>query len=256
MPSDAFSSHLVVYSTCKNSNITINIPVNSTGLQVYPVWHIQFFGSGSFTFSVNGSIVETGTSIGSYDITYTWNNTSGNVTNAVMVFQGVAYFFHDKIIGSLSSERIMSVFIVSSCSNQNQYLSVSSGQSGILMYPDWTITLQSTQATNYSIYINNKEVHSGSFAGQKEISENITTNTVTVSISIGKKIFNYPNEFVAHISIVKYYGPKPPPLQYTLSEYEFGIARAFVASAFAIIIALFTARKYLLEKERREVIRI
>jgi hypothetical protein len=31
---------------------------------------------------------------------------------------------------------------------------------------------------------------------------------------------------------------------------------AFVASAFAIIIALFTARKYLLEKERREIIRI
>ena len=85
---------------------------------------------------------------------------------------------------------------------------------------------------------------------------NVSGSSATVTIGLGNKIFKYSNEIIATVPIQKYYGPKPPPLQYTLSEYEYGIARAFVASAFAIIIALFTARKYLLEKERREVIRI
>ena len=85
---------------------------------------------------------------------------------------------------------------------------------------------------------------------------NVSGSSATVTIGLGNKIFKYSNEIIATVPIQKYYGPKPPPLQYTLSEYEYGIARAFVASAFAIIIALFTARKYLLEKERWEVIRI
>jgi hypothetical protein len=255
-PSDAFPTHLIVYSTCRNSNITVNVPDNSTGLEVYPVWDIQFFGSGSFTFSVNGSVVESGTSVGSYNIIYNWNNTSGNVTNAVIVFQGVSYRFDDKTIGPLSSQLVESVSIVSSCSNQHQYLSVSSGQSGALMYPDWTIAMQTTQKTNYSIFVNSKEVHSGSFIGSKTISVNITSNTATVAIALGKKVFNYPNEVVAHISIVKYYGPKPPALAYTTAQYEEGLAKAFVASLFGLLVALLLVRKYVIEKEKREVLMV
>ncbi len=247
------SRHVVVFSTCTAGEEDLFVPVNSTGLLVYPVWHIQFIGSGSFSLSVNGSVVETGTSVGSYNITYNWQNRSGNVTHAVIVFNGIFYYFDDKTIGPLSSQRIESVSIVSSCSNQNQYLSVQSGQSGVLMYPDWTITLQSTQTTNYSIFINSKEVHSGSFIGTKAISENITSNTATVAISLGKKVFNYPNEVVAHISIVKYYGPKPPALAFTASQYEFGIARAFVASLFALMVSLLSVRKWVIEREKREV---
>ena len=124
------------------------------------------------------------------------------------------------------------------------------------MYPHWIVTMQSTTNESYSVYLNGKELMFGYVYGSKTVDFNVSGSSATVTIGLGNQVYKYPNELVAKIPIQKCYGPKPPPLQYTLSEYEFGIARAFVASAFAIIIALFTARKYLLEKERREVVRI
>ena len=250
------SPHVTVCSTYKSSIQDLYVPVNSSGIQVYPDWHVYLYGSGNFDFSVNGSTVESGVSLGVFNFSYTWNLPGGAYANATLTFQGVSYRFSDIITGPLSNRVIQSVTVSSSYSGQDQFLTVQPGVSGALMYPHWIVTMQSTTNESYSVYLNGQELMSGYVYGSKTVDFNISGSSATVTIGLGNQVYKYPNELVATIPIQKYYGPKPPPLQYTLSEYEFGIARAFVASAFAIIIALFTARKYLLEKERREVIRI
>ena len=250
------SPHVTVYSTYGSSNQELYVPVNTSGTEAYPDWHVYLYGAGSFDFSVNGSTVESGVSLGAFNFTYIWNLPGGAYANATLVFSGITYTFKTIITGPLSNRVIQSVTVSSSYSGQDQFLTVAPGTSGALMYPHWIVNMQSTQNVSYSIYLNGQNLMSGYVYGSKTVDFNVSGSSATVTIGLGKQVYKFPNELIATIPIQKYYGPKPPPLQYTLSEYEYGIARAFVASAFAIIIALFTARKYLLEKERREVVRI
>lgn len=249
------SGHVVVYSTIANSNDLLYIPVNSTNVQAYPVWHVYLFGSGSFSFKANGTTVETGVSLGACNFTYSWH-TYDKYANASLVFSGVTYSFHAILSGILTRHEVESVSIVSSYPGQKQYLSVSPGQSGALMYPHWMVTFISTENTSYSINVNGQTIQSGTVVGTQTIDFNITGSTASVIIGLGTHVYKYPDEIIASTPIQKYYAPKPPSLAYTVSQYELGIAKAFVASGFAIAIALFTARKYLLEKEKREVMRI
>ena len=250
------SSHVIVYSTYASSSEDLYVPVNSSGISVYPDWHIYLYGAGTFSFLVNGTIAESGDSLGAMNFTYVWNLPGGSWANATLVFAGTTYTFNTIITGPLSNQVVLSVSVSSSYAGQNQFLTASPGTSGALMYPDWHVVLQSTQNVSYTVYVNNQEILSGSVIGSKTVNFNISGSTATVTIGLGNKVFSFPHELISSIPIQKYYGPAPPSLQYTLSQYEYGIARAFVASIFAVMIALFTARKYLLEKEKREVVRI
>ena len=250
------SPHVQIFSTFGSSSQELFVPVNSSSTDVYPDWHIFLFGTGSFTFSVNGTVVETGQSVSDYNLTYDFNVPGNTRVNASLQFMGTTYSFSDIIVGPLSSHPVTSVQVSSSMKGQNQFLSVKPGQSGVLMYSNWTITMISSQESNYEIYLGGSLQKNGTIAGTDTVFLNITGSSASVTVQIGSNVYHFDNEIIARVPLQKYYGPKPPPLQYTLSEYEYGIARAFVASAFAIIIALLTARKYLLEKERREVVRI
>lgn len=249
------SPHVLVYSTYDNSSEYLYVPVNSSGLQTYPDWHVFLYGSGSFSFMVNGTTMVSGVSLGAFNFTYNWNS-GEKYANATLVFDGVTYTFSSILTGQLTNQEIEQVSVSSSYPGQDQFLTVSPGISGALMYPHWTVSMESTQNLSFTINVNGQNIDSGHFKDSKIVDFNVSGSSATVTIGIGSKVFRYPNEIIATVPIQKYYGPKPPPLQYTLAEYEYGIARAFVASAFAILIALFTARKYLLEREKREVLRI
>ena len=250
------SPNVEVYSTYDNSSEYLYVPVNSSGIQVYPDWHVYLYGSGKFDFFVNGISVESGDSVGAFNFTYVWNLPGGSYANATLIFQGTSYSFADIITGPLSNRVIQSVSVSSSYAGQDQFLTVAPGTSGALMYPHWIVTMQSSQNVSYSVYVNGQDLMSGYVYGSRTVDFNISGSSATVIIGLGSHVYKFSNEIIATVPIQKYYGPKPPALQYTLAQYEYGIARAFVASAFAILIALLTARKYLLEKERREVIRI
>ena len=250
------SQHVSIYSTFSGKNEELYVPVNSSGILVYPDWHIWLYGSGSFTFSSNGTTIETGVSLGTFDFSYTFPGPSGSTANASLVFQGVTYTFSDTIIGPLSHHVIESVSVSSSYPGQDQFLTLSPGISGGLMYPHWVATLQSSENESYSILVNGQQIASGTVVGTKTVDFNVTGNVTSVSIGLGTHVYKYPDDTIATVPIQKYYGPKPPTLQYTFAEYEYGIIKAFVASLFAVVIALFTGKKYLVEKERREVIRI
>lgn len=248
------SRHVVVFSSESGSNYLLYVPLNGTDTPAYVDWHIFLYGSGSFDFIINGSIIESGVSLGAFNFTYRWPAIS--YANATLVFGGIHYSFHAILTGILTNQVIENVQVSSSYTGQDQFLTVASGVSGALMYPHWIALLESTQNVSYTINVNGQTVMSGHIIGSKRVDFNVSSSTVSVIIGIGSKVYKYPNEIIATVPIQKYYGPKPPPLAYTLVQYEYGIARAFVASIFAIVISLFTARKYLLEKERREVMRI
>ena len=247
------SQHVSIYSTFSGKNEELYVPVNSSGILVYPDWHIWLYGSGSFTFSSNGTTIETGVSLGTFDFSYTFPGPSGSTANATLVFQGITYSFSDTIIGPLSHHVIESVSVSSSYPGQDQFLTLAPGISGGLMYPHWVATLQSSENESYSILVNDQQIDSGTVVGTKTVDFNVTGNVTSVSIGLGTHVYKYPDETIATVPIQKYYGPKPPTLQYTFAEYEFGIIKAFVASLFAVVIASFSVRKWVVEHEKREV---
>ena len=97
---------------------------------------------------------------------------------------------------------------------------------------------------------------SGNVSGIREISYVIPNGTsrISISVSVGHNDWNYPNELVSSLPVSKYYGPRPPALQYTYLQIQMAIAKGFIAAIFGIAIAMFTARKFILEKEKREAI--
>ena len=121
------------------------------------------------------------------------------------------------------------------------------------MFPTWTVAFHSTQRLNYSIYVKGKLVESGSVIGNKNVSFNVSGSSVSVQVILGTKTYSYPNELISSVPIEKYYGPKPPAALYTLTQYEYGIARAFVASLFTVLVLLLSERKIIIEREKREV---
>ena len=148
------------------------------------------------------------------------------------------------------------VFISSSLPGQSQYLSVPQNTSGALLYPDLSIKIIASVNSSYDVYIDGKIISSGNVSGIKDIPYVIPNGTskVSISVGVGQTDWNFPNEVVSSIPVSKYYGPKPPALQYTYLQIQMAIAKGFVSAIFGIAIAMFTARKFILEKEKREAI--
>ena len=155
-----------------------------------------------------------------------------------------------------SQSNISYVFLSSSLPGQSQFLTVSDNVSGALLYPDLAFKLISSAPSPYSIYSNGKIVSSGNVSGEKSVSYIIPNGTSKVSLSVqmGNHVWNYPNELVSSLPVSKYYGPRPPAALYTYFQYEEAIVKGFVAGIFGVAIAMFSGRKYILEKEKREAI--
>lgn len=231
------SVHVVIYSTYSGSQYDIYVPVNSTGVSVYPVWHIQLYGKGSFSFIVNSTQVESGFSLGTFNLSYTF---TGKQAVATLDFDG-KYTFNDIITPELTDHNIQSVQVYSCYPGQAQYLTVQNGVSGALMYTHWVATMQSTQNVSYSIYVGGQSLASGYFVGTKDISFNVTGSAATVTIGVGKVVYRYPSESISSVPISRYYGPKPPSYTATLLDEIYaalkgviGLFPAFVLSYFGI----------------------
>lgn len=248
------SPHVMVYSSCGSSKDILLVPLNSSGIDVFPLWQIYFFGTGHFKLTVNNSVVNSGNSVGSFQISYNWIGEQGNRTSAVLQFDSVNYSFNDILSGPLNNQVLHSVVVTSTLKGQNQVLSAQANKSGLLMYPAWKVDFESTQKLNYSIFLNGKEIYSGSSIGSRNISFNVSGSSISVQVILGTHTYSYPNELISSIPIQKYYGPKPPAALYTYYQYETALVKGFVAALFGVAIAMFSGRRYILEKEKREAI--
>lgn len=249
--------HVLIYTTYTSPTQDFFLPANSTGMLAFPDWHVSLYGSGNFIFNVNGVTVESGDSIDAFNFTYTFTSPAGAIVNATVTFQGVVYHYSkEQITGPVSNKQVCSVTVESTYGNSPQTLTVNAGQSGMLMYPHWIVDMQTTQNETYTIYEDGAQILSGHVDGSRTVQFNVTGNSTTVLVGLGSHVYKYDNEPIARTALNKYYAPAPPTLAYTLAQYEDGIVKAFVASFFALMIALFVARKFVLEKEKREVIRV
>ena len=246
------SPHVQIYSSCQDGTQYLYVPLNSSGISVFPLWQIYLYGNGDFKLTVNNTVVESGVVVDSIHIKYDWITGKGNRTSAILNFDNTNYTFDDILSGPLNDQVIQSVTVTSVLKGQNQVLAAESNVSGDLMFPTWTVAFHSTQRLNYSIYIKGKVIESGSVLGNKNVTFNVSGSSVSVQVILGTKTYSYPNELISSVPIEKYYGPKPPAALYTYSQYEVGIAKGFVAAIFGVAIAMFSGRKYILEKEKRE----
>ena len=126
-----------IYSSCQEGNQYLYVPLNSSGISVFPVWQIYLYGNGNFDLYVNNSVVESGVVVHSIHVTYNWNGEKGNRTAARLEFNNLNYTFNDILSGPLNDQIIQSVSVTSVLKGQNQVLAAESNVSGDLMFPTW-----------------------------------------------------------------------------------------------------------------------
>lgn len=246
------SPHVQIFSTYGSGSQELYVPVNSSSIDVYPDWHIFLFGTGPFTFAVNGTVVETGQSVGDYNLTYDFNVPGNTRVNASLEFMGTTYSFSDIIVGPLSSHPVTSVQISSSMKGQNQFLSVKPSQSGVLMYSNWTITMLSSQKANYEIYLGGSLQKNGTIAGTDIVFLNITGSSASVTVQIGSNVYHFDNEIIAKVPMRQYFAPPQPPLVATASEVIFAVGLGVTVLFMWIFIASTTFRPFIMDRMKRQ----
>jgi hypothetical protein len=148
---------------------------------------------------------------------------------------------------------VTSVSIYSSYPGQNQYLAVPPNASGIVVYPHWLATLISTSNVSYAVYVSGLEVASGFVFGEKAVAWNVVGDVVNVSVGLGSVVYHYDHEFLSNVPLRSYYSSPPPPPIATALQVTFDELAIAVAFGLSIAGAMFTARKTVVERKKREI---
>ncbi len=245
------SIHVVIYSTSRGSQYDIFVPLNSSGFPVFPCWHIYMYGSGSFTFTVNDSVVASGVVVNSINISYDWNLEKGNRTLGVLDFDGTHYSFNDIISGPINDQVIESVFVSSTLRGQNQVLAAEPNNSGDLMYPTWKVQMESTQKLNYSIYLRGDEISHGIVIGSKNVTFNVSGSSVSVQVILGQHTYTYPNELISSVPIQQFYGPKPPADTATFLDEVFAAVKGVFGLFPAMVLSYIGVKPIVVARKER-----
>lgn len=151
------------------------------------------------------------------------------------------------------STPVSTISVYTTYPGQNQYLALPLNVSGVIIYPHWVVTLISSANQSYSIYVSGLEITQGASIGVKSVDFNVVGDVVNVSIGFGGVSYHYNHEFLSNVPLSTYYSSPPAPpvataLQVTFDE--LAIAFAFVLSLAG---AMFTARKTVVEKKKRQI---
>ncbi len=251
--SGPMAPQLNIITCMPHSSDIRDLPANDSNIEEYPIWNVTFYDPLHFLIEVDNKTVETGTGPISLSLNlsfYEKQYVNVNITIGKTLYQ----YKNIQITGLPPAVGIQYSTIISYLPGQDQYLYAFQNHSE-LMYPDWEIYLFSSSYNPYTIYENGRLIESGHIVGSKTIYLNVTGASVSLDISIGSKLYKYPDESIASEPLDKLYQKAPPPLVYTVQQYEYGLVKAFVASLFAILISLLSVKKYATEHRKREVIR-
>ena len=247
--SSPVSPHIIITSHINNEKQFLYLPENSTDLEMYPLWNISILTSQSFTISINGKQV----SSGSGPISISENMSLYKTVDVNITLGSTVYHYSDiSIIGVPPTIAIYSANIVTNYPGQSQYLQVKPGLRGELTYPDWNISMFASSNTSYKIYENGLVVASGTVLGKQSYDLNITGNTTSVIVVLGTHIYDYKGELVAHVPISQYYKPKPPALVATALDVALSFARGIIIVFLSLISGIFLARKYIMIRKNNE----
>lgn len=239
-----------------DNNSFLSVPLNSSNVNVFTNWEIYFVQSGPYSMSYNGSVIESGYVDSGTIINQSFPASIGSAFNVSITFQGHAYYFNDIAQNTISFINSQSVSVSTSYPGENQFLTVSNGQEGVLLYPNWEITLKTDFKENYTITLNGGIVKSGAVDGTTSIPLSVNGTTATVMVSLGGKVYTYRNEFIANIPLQKYYGPKGPQNTATFDDIIFGLFKGAISVSVLGIIAyvsLFPVIKA--RKNRKPIVR-
>ena len=64
------SPHVQIYSSCRDGTRYLYVPLNSSGISVFPLWQIYLYGNGDFKLTVNNTVVESGVVVDSIHIRF------------------------------------------------------------------------------------------------------------------------------------------------------------------------------------------
>ena len=234
----------------------LSVPLNSSNVNVFTNWEICFIQSGPYSMSYNGTVIKSGYADSGTVINQSFPASIGATFNVSIAFQGHNYHFNEIAQDSLSFINSQSVSVSSSYPGENQFLTASNGQEGVLLYPNWEITLRTDFKENYTITLNGGIVKSGEIDGITSIPLSVNGTTATVMVSLGGKVYTYRNEFIANIPLQKYYGPKGPQNTATFDDIIFGLLKGAIAVSVLGIIAyvsLFPVIKA--RKNRKPIVR-
>ena len=239
-------SQLQVTSHIPGKNQELFLPSNNSNIQMYPDWNISIYASQSFSITVNGKILNSGSGpIEIHENMSLYKTVNMNITIGTTTY----HYSNIQIIGLPPQIAIYSVSAISHYTGQSQYLTAHPGQSGTLMYPIWEITMLASNNVSYSIRDNGLKIASGHILGKKTIEFNVSGNTTSVTVSLGSHIYNFNNELIARVPLQKYYAPPAPPLIYSLAQYERGLIVAAISSFMSFGIGIVIIGKYVREKE-------
>ena len=242
------SPQLQVYTSIGNQQEYLYVPVNSTGVNAFPVWHIDVTG-GDYKIYVDGNVSTSG--IGPYIVTLNLSGYS-KVTVGVTIGSTTYSFTNETILQSQPTTSIGDVFIYSTMKGQQQELTVLPGQSGMLMYQNWTVELGTSSSEQYSIFVGSQIASSGTVNGQKDIFLNFSKGPVTVTVGLGNHLYNFTNELIATVPLNKYYAPPGPTLIASAGVVAEAVAVGGVVFSIFIVIGATVIRPWAISRLERK----
>ncbi len=149
----------------------------------------------------------------------------------------------------------LTVYIVSTYPGQSQQLYASAGQNGVLMYPYWNFTLESSYGApvNYTIYIDATAIANGTVHGIQHVTYHVTLNMVTAEIILHHQAFRFTNLPISSIPLRQLYSPPPPPPIYTQAFLTIFKIRTMAAAALSIVAAVMIAGRLTVAKLERTI---
>ncbi len=243
-----------VYSTSPSvANVSVFMPFGSNNTTSLRDITVVIYGSTSYNVSYGNTTVMTGFTTSEKYVNFTLGNGTYNLS---VILDGALYGritnLHTSAFASMYA--VEGVYIYSIYPGQAQQLYAAPGQSNVLMYPTWNITMYSSVPVAYSIFVNGAFVASGHMVGTKVFTVDINASLGTAVVGLGNTVYHFSNLPISKVPLRKYYAPPSPPLLFTAQVLDLYLVKTAVASGLSIVAAILIVGRLTVSKIERTVV--
>lgn len=243
-----------VYSTSPDvANVSVYMPFGTNNTTSLRDITVVIYGSVSYNVSDNGKTVQTGFTTSEEYVNFTLGNGTYNLSVDLNgALYGTITDLHTTSFASMYS--VEGVYIYSVYPGQSQQLYAAPGQTNILMYPVWNITMYSSVPVTYTIYVNGAFVSSGKFVGTRDFSVDVNTSIGSAVVGIGNTVYKFTNLPISSVPLKKYYAPPKPALLFSAQVLDEYLVKTAVASGLSLIAAILIIGRITVSKIERTVV--
>ena len=231
-----YSGVYITTTSPSQSNATMALQPGN-GSVVLPDWTFWIYGNVTYKIYVDGALVQEGFNVGTGTFHYTvavgMHNVTVDVGDSVYTYRDV------KVISSIATQPYQNVYIVSYYPGVSQQLLVYQNQTGMVTYPHMKVTMISSSAVPYKIYVDGQFYTSGNLTTATYIVplyENLTS--VSVDVELGGKLYKFNNMPVVRIPLqAKKTNPQGIPI-YTQIEHEIFTIKLLIAAIMSFVVSI------------------